>query len=199
MFIILRKKNLSNITSKLNRAYILIQFSSLFSSVFVTICIQFTHNFFSLSLCMKRVWQIISLKKLFIAYRIRKTCNNNHTDGILYGKIKSNMIDSWKLSIVAENLVYEHHFDQHMSQQIVCLLLLFFFAVYSFFLSSLINQSKILEFVSSILKHCIANAFGFFVCMAKKCYRNTCRQHKIHRAHTERWAYEQSNHNEVTR
>lgn len=127
MFIILRKKNLSNITSKLNRAYILIQFSSLFSSVFVTICIQFTHNFFSLSLCMKRVWQIISLKKLFIAYRIRKTCNNNHTDGILYGKIKSNMIDSWKLSIVAENLVYEHHFDQHMSQQIVCLLLLFFF------------------------------------------------------------------------
>lgn len=72
---------------------------------------------------MRRVGQIISVK-LFIAYRIWKTSTIAEGDIVQrktkQNEPKSNMIDSWKLSIVACKMQYEHHFDQHMSKQIVC-------------------------------------------------------------------------------
>lgn len=175
-----KKENIIRyITSQLNRAYTeliqILKFS--FPSFFIclAICIQFTHNFFSYWETWYVFAEIISLK-LFIAYRIWVNECINHGRGYCASEkneqyeMKSNMIDSRKLSFVAwtEQMQYEHHFDQHMSKQFVCCFFCQFILFFSF--SSLINQSKILEFVSSILKtlHYIANVFGFFVHMAKE-------------------------------
>lgn len=56
---------------------------------------------------------------------------------------------------------YKHHFDQHMSQQIVYSRLLWFSPSQRWSISQ--QNKNILEFLSSILKCCIANVFGFFV------------------------------------
>lgn len=160
----MKKKKLS---SQLNRAFnfkVLSPSPSLFR---LPICSNL-HSIYTKFYFMIRVWQIISLK-LFIAYRIWKTSNVTERDNIVWkNEMKWNESKyDWFVEIVHCCLKIRSFRSTYV---ITNCLLIFFRQFYSFFLSSLINQSKILEFVSSILKtlHCFANAFGSFVCCTAK-------------------------------